>query len=399
MGYKYKLKNFLNKRNSLRDFLKKLAIESGIKFDTKEKNWKKIKKDISPILNGKICDDLFHELAEQLVKEGHYKFNENTENDLLNDWEKFKSFRSDKKYISSTKRSGMKILEYFMPNFYDIKDSKGSSFNDKWSNVDNLVKILRWNVNSHSTPYISELKRGIYLCCSQAKNTMYRPTIAKMIVDEYAENKQVLDPCVGWGGRMIGTVAAGCHYTGFEPNTETFNNLKKIVDFLSISDKVTLYNDVAENIHKYDSIKDVSLILTSPPYYNLEIYCDEKTQSYKPNQTYEEWKNDFLKNIIEQCISKGTGNVFSVWDVHNFGKYKLIEDVKNIHESIGFKEIDRYCVSSVLRPFHRYKTFNFFGHKTTIELTGENLKTSDVSVCFSKNPKEEIYEKFFNFNS
>jgi 16S rRNA G966 N2-methylase RsmD len=403
--YVYKLEDYLNKKNSLRNLAKKFAEDAGIEFndedDNTKNNWKKV-------ISYPKFNDVLYELAEQLVKRGHLPQVTSNDNELLSqfftntdeeqeikqkfkkEFEKLKSFESDKKELNSTTRIGMGILEHFMPNFYDIKDSNGISFNDKWSDVNNLVKILEWNVKSHSTPYISELKRGIYLCCGGAKNTMYRPTITKMIVQKYAKNKRVLDPCVGWGGRMIGTVAAGCDYIGFEPNTETFNNLKKMVECLGIGDKVILYNDIAENIHKYD-IDDVSLILTSPPYYNLEIYCDEETQSYKNNQTYDEWLNDFLKNIIKQCISKGTYDVVSVWNVHNFKKYKLIDDVENIHTSIGLKNIDQYSVVSSKRQTSQYKTIKLMGHDTKIKLKGKLSKNHDYSICYSQYKNVKLF--------
>jgi len=147
----------------------------------------------------------------------------------------------------------MKISEHFMENFYDIKDPKGRSFSNQWTAI-NLEKILTWNRKSHSTPYLSEIKRGVYFCTGMTKNTMYRPTLTKLICNKYAKCGYVLDPCCGWGGRMMGTVASGANYIGFEPNTKTYNNLLKIVSFLGIEHLVQIYNDVAENIHKYDVV-------------------------------------------------------------------------------------------------------------------------------------------------
>ena len=43
---------------------------------------------------------------------------------------------------------------------------------------------MRWNRKSHSTPYLSEIKRGIYFNFGLPKSTMYRPQMAKMIVTD-----------------------------------------------------------------------------------------------------------------------------------------------------------------------------------------------------------------------
>jgi tRNA G37 N-methylase Trm5 len=180
----------------------------------------------------------------------------------------------------------MKLCEHFFPNFYDIQDNRGKSFRNQW-NKNNLIKILKWNRKSHSTPYLSELKRGIYFCCGMTKNTMYRPQMSKLICDHY-KPKIVLDPCAGWGGRMLGAVASGAYYIAFEPNTETFNNLQKLIEFLNISDNVRIICDDAMNMLNYDLPK-VDLIITSPPYFDLEVYTAEHTQSINNHNTYESW--------------------------------------------------------------------------------------------------------------
>jgi DNA modification methylase len=78
---------------------------------------------------------------------------------------------------------------------------------------------------------------------------------------------------------------------------------------------------VAENIHKYD-IPKVNLILTSPPYYNLEIYSDEATQSVKNDQSYEQWIDAFLKPVIKYCLDKGDDDVVSALECNGFWKNK-----------------------------------------------------------------------------
>ena len=69
--------------------------------------------------------------------------------------------------------------------------------------------------------------------------------MTKAICDYYIA-KNVLDICVGWGGRPIGAVASGAKYTGIEPASETFNALENICRDLEITDSVTLINSVAE---------------------------------------------------------------------------------------------------------------------------------------------------------
>ena len=317
-----------------------------------------------------LSDEDFEVACKQLAPQlERYDYNAlYPETKLKKDWNNLCKFISHEQSINSTVRHGMKISEHFMPNFYEIKDQKNRTFKGQWTEK-NLEKVLRWNRKSHSTPYLSEIKRGVYFCTGMTKNTMFRPSLAKLITDKLAPTGYVLDPCAGWGGRMMGCVAGGARYVGFEPNTTTYTNLLKIVEFLDIKDRVSLYNDCAENIDKYDFPK-VDLILTSPPYYNLEVYCDESTQSYKNNQTYSEWSDAFLQPTIKSCINRGKDSVVSAWNVADFGKIHMIDDVKQIHERIGFKECDMFYVSSSKRPSNQNET--------------KNQKSTDWTVCYKK---------------
>ena len=145
----------------------------------------------------KLSDQDFNDKVEQLAEElvqVDYK-TKYTEEQLKKDWDVLKNYNTESDNTSSTVRVGMKLCEHFFPNFYNIKNSKGASFVSSW-NKENLVKILKWNRKSHSTPYMSEIKRGIYFCTGLTKNTMFRPHLAKTVVSYFPGNT-VLDPCAG----------------------------------------------------------------------------------------------------------------------------------------------------------------------------------------------------------
>lgn len=294
-----------------------------------------------------LSDDEFENIISTLASELSLvdyipKFNED---DLIKDWEKLckTKFNTD---TTSSVRVGMKLCEHFFPNFFDIR-SKGLSFNDIWTNVNKLEKILRWNRKSHTTPYLSELKRGVYFCCGLTKSTMFRPHLAKLITSNL-KGDRVLDPCCGWGGRLLGTVASGKSYTGFEPNIDTYNNLISLVQFLGIEEYVTLYNDVVENIENYN-LEKFDIILTSPPYFNLEVYSDDPSQSENKYTTYTEWSEGWLKDVICKTNKLLNNDGVSCWNVHNVGKMKIIDDVKLYHNQLNFQEVNEFCLMSSKR--------------------------------------------------
>jgi tRNA1(Val) A37 N6-methylase TrmN6 len=304
-------------------------------------------------------------LAEELTHVD-YKIRYTNEQ-LKKDWESLKNFSQVETSSNSTVRVGMKLCEHFFTNFYNIKNAKGQSFENSWTK-DNLVKVLRWNRKCHSTPYLSEIKRGIYFCTGLTKNTMFRPHLAKAIVSSYP-GETVLDPCAGWGGRMLGTVAAGKKYIAFEPNVETYNKLIELAEFLDIKNQIEIYNVGSEHMNSYLA-KKVDIILTSPPYFNLEIYCDGKAQSENQYSSYESWRDGWMETVITTAISNLNDSGVSCWNVHNVGKMKMIEDVRNIHTKNGFVEENKFCIGSSKRQAHQGNV--------------KNEKNIDVTICYKK---------------
>lgn len=317
----------------------------------------------------KLSDEEFENLLPILAEElQNVEFKTlYTEEQLKKEWKSLLDFSCSDDTTNSTTRVGMKLCEHFFPNFYNIKNSKGESFSSSW-NKNNLIKVLRWNRKSHSTPYLSELKRGIYFCTGLTKNTMFRPHLAKAIVSNFP-GQTVLDPCAGWGGRMLGTVSTGKKYIAFEPNTQTYNNLLNLAEFLNIKDKVEIYNIGAE--HMNDFIKEkVDIILTSPPYFNLEIYSAEKTQSENQHSSYEQWRDVWLADVIKKAISHLNDFGVSCWNVHSIGKMKMIEDVAKIHNHLAFKKEKEFSLNSSKRQ--------------AIQSETKKDKNSDVTICYKK---------------
>jgi len=313
--HKIDINNFLNKRYSLRNL-------SDSEFEL-----------------------IVPELAYQLENIDYIpKYDEKK---LRLDWKNLCDWKSSSYEINSTSRIGMKLCEHYFHNFYEIENNKGISFSKLWKK-DNLEKILKWNRKSHSTPYLSELRRGIYFCFGLTKNTMFRPQIAKLICMRY-NPKKVLDPCAGWGGRMLGVVSSGAEYIAFEPNTKTYTNLLRLAKFLHIEEKVTLICDDVLNIDNY-FLPKVDMILTSPPYFDLEVYSSEKTQSITNKSTYNEWNKLFLEPVIIKSLNHLQSNGFSCWNVAKVYNNNMFDDVFNAHKKKNFNKFAQFCVTSSKRP-------------------------------------------------
>jgi hypothetical protein len=109
---------------------------------------------------------------------------------------------------------------------------------------------------------------------------------AKAIVEKFSKKGgTIVDPCTGWGGRLLGTISSGRVYVGFEPWDKTYDSLLTMTKFLGIENFKVHHGD----FNRFLAPKKCDLVFTSPPYLDLEVYG-------KPISR-EKW-NDLIKDIF-----------------------------------------------------------------------------------------------------
>ena len=133
----------------------------------------------------------------------------------------------------------------------------------------------------------------------------FPPKVARDLCLEYGVTKgsRVLDPCAGWGGRMIGVSTVCDTYVGFEPATRTYHGLLSLFDFLSGMNP-SFVADV-RCLPFEDSVLDggtFDFALTSPPYYDTEFYSDEETNSLNRYTSFSDWCDNFYVPMIRKTM-------------------------------------------------------------------------------------------------
>jgi hypothetical protein len=238
-----------------------------------------------------------------------------------------------------------------MPHFWQVTNAKGVSVASLMS-VESLKKAILLNTQMHSTPYKSEIRRTLVLSGGLASVTKYRAGLSKYLVKRYRATR-VLDPCIGWGGRMLGTLAAGARYMGSEPDPRTMQGLRDILDEIQKDREAQLYEGPAEQYLQTVPRGYVDMILTSPPYYSLELYGGGD-QSVKPGMSWESWVSTWLRPVILECLRCLTPNGVSCWSVKNFKvgsrHYPLADVVRDIHAEQGYALLETFTLQGPGRP-------------------------------------------------
>ena len=253
--------------------------------------------------------------------------------------------------IDARSRPGHRLLDHHMPHFWDVTNYKGKSVRSLFTQ-EAVEKALLTNICMHSTPYKSEIRRMLLMTGGLGNVTKYRTVTAKSIVKFYGA-KKVLDPCIGWGGRMLGALAAGAEYVGCEPDPNTIQGLRGILEDLpnDIKTKATIIGEAAE-VGLENIIGEFDMILTSPPYFNLEVYTGGD-QSMERYPTWELWRDNWLKVIILKCLSLLRDGGVSCWSVKNFKTdkaYALADVVKEIHKKAGWEIVKTVVMKGSGRP-------------------------------------------------
>lgn len=107
----------------------------------------------------------------------------------------------------------------------------------------------------------------------------------------------VLDFTMGWGGRLVGACALNIgRYIGIDNNRNLIAPYKKMQTFLEKHSKTDIQLMFEDALAVDYSKLDYDLVLTSPPYYNIELYSGTKEQSE------EAWDRDFYIPLFEKTF-------------------------------------------------------------------------------------------------
>ena len=205
------------------------------------------------------------------------------------------------------------------------------------SKLDGLARLYLYNLeHGVSNAFYATIQRGY-------QNIQYvnefPPYVARSIILQYAKNKHniaVLDPCAGWGGRMIGCASIqNSYYTACEPSTKTYNGLIKLSNWLS-----TLQPSFSANVQcipyeDFDTDKYFDIALTSPPYFNTEHYSDESTNSLNRYDNFDLWVSSFYEPLIVNTIARLKDDAVFILNIGD-RQYPLSDNLFNICNKYGF---------------------------------------------------------------
>jgi len=154
------------------------------------------------------------------------------------------------------------------------------------------------------TPH--NVREALYWQSSEC--SAFNPVIMLYFINKFRA-KSILDPCAGWGDRLIAAIAADIRYVGVDPNADLFPGYAEILDFFLPNKlahaKFTLVNAPIQiaSLPKNSSgtNETFDLVFTSPPYFNMEEYTNGGRVM---ESTEDEWMWNFLWPMVDISIKR-----------------------------------------------------------------------------------------------
>ena len=198
------------------------------------------------------------------------------------------------------------------------------SFCDVWKTKKELSRIILSSSDPNEEKWKCSRSFGYKLA------TTFMPLYAKSIYEHF-HAKNVLDPCSGWGDRLLGASISSCvtNYIGFDPNINLqpgYENIIKLVDIKKDFHYECISLPFETGVLNLES-NFFDLVFTSPPFFDYEIYSTL-------NPKYENWIQEFYTPLfIQSCRCVKMFGFVAIYldntlsgDIHSF----LINDVHRI---------------------------------------------------------------------
>ena len=225
-------------------------------------------------------------------------------------------------------RMGDKVVD--LPSFWEV-----------WQQKKGLSKAILQSKDPNEEKWRCRKEYGYKIA------TTFMPPYAKSIYEHF-NAESVLDPCAGWGDRLVGAAASSCvkKYVCFDPNRSLRPGYAKLMELFGHSavklddEHIHFSNNFQCHAQPFESgaleleSESFDLVFTSPPFFEYEMYNPL-------NPKYIDWLKEFYTPLFIQacrCVKFGGHVCIHIGDtsagvIEPFLKEKvhLICDLRLIH--------------------------------------------------------------------
>lgn len=334
----------------------------------------------------------YNELTEEDAYSSYMDLKSIRWNELLTDGEWFyrsnnSAYDLSRLYFSKSNTGNASSNYFQQQNRWEANSIRSPGPAKTWRTKSNMITLMG-SLYTLKVPYID--KATLRGCLHLRKYTcaQFRPSVAKAMYDKF-ECKTVLDFSMGWGDRLAGFYAGNTteHYVGLDPKADNhpiYDTQRKFYNkhtsFFEHDKSSEFHICPAEEFDftKYNNYFDI--VFTSPPYFNVEHYSQDNTQSFKRYKSVEIWNEQFLHKVLTNIRPsvKLNGivaiNISDVFSVSGKGKKRWLEITNPMNDhmkSLGMEYVGAIGMEMAKRP-------NSAGAGTVFQGSAPNDWTEDA---------------------
>lgn len=213
----------------------------------------------------------------------------------------------------------------------------------------NRYKYINKMPDELTTP---EILRGLTISGVLKGYTVFDSKLMQEVINKYHPTS-IYDPCAGWGERMLTAFINNVRYVGVDVNDGLIPGYVNMMNFYNMKNCFFIHGDSSE----YDIEDGHDMVITCPPYGNIEYYSDYGAENLK-DEDFHIWWGKVVEKIAKKKIKYFC---FQINTKYRDGMLKIVENA-------GYKLIDElYFSTNKSSHFNRKKN-------------GVNLKTEKESM-------------------
>lgn len=232
---------------------------------------------------------------------------------------------------------GLSIANFFHPEMFGVRCRSFHTPLEVFESDELLRRAIRNRIRYGDNLKPWGIRKAICTMSRSQRVSNFRPSAAKAVYDHF-KPKLALDFSAGWGGRLLGAMASGTPYVGIDPHGKALEGNERMVAAVQAA---TRQSFAVELVHA--CAEDVlgqrrwcpDLVFTSPPYFDVEKYSGESTQSYLRYPDLRQWYDEFLG----QCIRGSFHDLLDGGHLCLNVNPDMVEETKRLALEAGFVQV------------------------------------------------------------
>lgn len=243
---------------------------------------------------------------------------------------------------------GLGLAWSYFPHSFNVRSNNSLTPYEAFIDDETFKKVIRKRLKMGTYVSDSGIRKMLKIFTGVQGVSNFRPTAAACIYDKFAKGGVVWDMSGGWGGRLLGAIVGGVDtYIATEPSHETRLGLQAMAH--EYAEKRIWYDIVESGSEVFLPQKNsLDLCFTSPPYFDLEKYADEPTQSYIKFDNKEAWVEGFLRPTFENChygLKTDKHMIINIADPKGKHNICLESETQRVAQEVGFKLVDTWFLA------------------------------------------------------